>query len=455
MAEGPDSDVTPGGTTAGLSEDDMRPPGPPTETLKTARQVDSGEDNGGDADDDQGAGWVCPAVTAAVVLMLLILVGTLIGLYLNTSQQDSQEASCAYTVQESSLQPTQPVDTALSTGQPNLDSTFTTDHPACCSSVKTAMVDLLLNQTDRSVNGQTASTVPSTSTTQQSDSLPSTFSTLKAERNGKSKPIVFGGQGKSPGQMQDPNGVAVSADNEILVADMVNKRVQVFSMNGVFLRLFPTEVPGGDGRAMYPTDVDIDGEGRIWVVGKDRVTSGAVTVVQYGTNGLPLTTFDVKRLTWYPNIAVNERYNKIIVVAGNELFKFKPNGSLDGSFGKKEGNRLQYVTSDRDGNILVTVSSLPGVLVYDHNGQRLFSFRTAVTGVAGGICMDPQGHLMVADWANGRVDMFTSRGEFVRMVVNVTKPRGIALGPGGQLVVIDSSDYIVRIFPRWMVYPDE
>ncbi|XP_078683124.1 uncharacterized protein LOC144917201 [Branchiostoma floridae x Branchiostoma belcheri] len=37
--------------------------------------------------------WVCAAVTAAVVLVLLILVGTLSGLCLNTSEQGSQRAS--------------------------------------------------------------------------------------------------------------------------------------------------------------------------------------------------------------------------------------------------------------------------------------------------------------------------------------------------------------------------
>ncbi|XP_019625066.1 PREDICTED: E3 ubiquitin-protein ligase TRIM71-like [Branchiostoma belcheri] len=275
----------------------------------------------------------------------------------------------------------------------------------------------------------------------------------------KSTPIVFGEEGTLPGQIDKPYGVAVSADNEIFVADMNNKRVQVFSMNGTFLRLFPPEVPGGNDQAMYPTDVDIDEQGRVWVVGKDRVNSFAVRVVQYGTDGLLVTTFVVKRFDWYPKIAVNSRYNRIIVLACNELFKFKPDGSFDGSFGKKEGPKLQYVTctSDRDGNILVTDTSLPGVKVYDHTGQRLFSFRTVSVGKGKprGICMDPQGHIMVADSGNGRVDMFTSRGKFVRTVVNVTNPWDIALGPGGQLVVTDVSNYIVTIFPRWMVFPDE
>ncbi|XP_019623256.1 PREDICTED: protein wech-like [Branchiostoma belcheri] len=328
--------------------------------------------------------WVCAAVTAAVILVLLILVGTLAGLYLNTREQ-----------------PTQPVDTT---------------------------------NTTESYTGHV-----------------------------KSTPIVFGGEGSSPGQISDPNGVAVSADNEIYVVDLNNKRVQVFSMNGTFLRLFPPEVPGGNGQAMpmYPTDVDIDDEGHIWVVGKNFPTSGAVHVVQYGLNGIPVTTFGVQRSDWFPVIAVNSRYNRIIVVAHYEVLKFKPNGSFDGSFVKEEGAELRYgrhhITSDRDGNILVTDTSLPGVKVYDHNGQRLFSFRTVSVGKGKprGICMDPQGHIMVADSGNGRVDMFTSRGKFVRTVVNVTNPWGIALGPGGQLVVTDVSNYIVTIFPRWMVFPDE
>ncbi|KAI8511132.1 hypothetical protein Bbelb_102320 [Branchiostoma belcheri] len=378
--------------------------------------------------------WVCAAVTAAAILVLLIL-------------------------------PTQLVDTTNTTGQTTLDTPSIPDHPACCSSGETTVTDLLPNQTKCSVSGQTESKVSLNFTIPRGDPLPSSSNGSQVSYAGhvKSTPIVFGGEGSSPGKISDPNGVAVSADNEIYVVDLNNKRVQVFSMNGTFLRLFPTEVPGGNGQAMpmYPTDVDIDDEGHIWVVGKNFPTSGAVHVVQYGLNGIPVTTFGVQRSDWFPVIAVNSRYNRIIVVAHDEVLKFKPNGSFDGSFVKEEGAELQYIrhhiTSDRDGDILVTDTSLPGVKVYDHNGQRLFSFRTVSVGKGKprGICMDPQGHIMVADSGNGRVDMFTSRGKFVRTVVNVTNPWGIALGPGGQLVVTDVYNYTVTIFPRWMVFPDE
>ncbi|XP_078678890.1 uncharacterized protein LOC144914651 [Branchiostoma floridae x Branchiostoma belcheri] len=396
--------------------------------------------------------WVCAAVTAAVILVLLILVGTLAGLNLNAREQESQK-------------PTQPVDTTNTTGQSTLDTPSIPDHPACCSSGETTMTDLLPNPTKCSVSGQTESKVSSNFTIPRGDPLPSSSNGSQVSYAGhvKSTPIVFGREGLSPGKISDPNGVAVSADNEIYVVDLNNKRVQVFSMNGTFLRLFPTEVPGGNGQAMpmYPTDVDIDDEGHIWVVGKNFPTSGAVHVVQYGLNGIPVTTFGVQRSDWFPVIAVNSRYNRINVVAHYEVLKFKPNGSFDGSFVKEEGAELRYgrhhITSDRDGNILVTDTSLPGVKVYDHTGQRLFSFRTVSVGKGKprGICMDPQGHIMVADSGNGRVDMFTSRGKFVRTVVNVTNPWGIALGPGGQLVVTDVSNYTVTIFPRWMVFPDE
>ncbi|KAI8502746.1 hypothetical protein Bbelb_194480 [Branchiostoma belcheri] len=50
-------------------------------------------------------------------------------------------------------------------------------------------------------------------------------------------------------------------------------------------------------------------------------------------------------------------------------------------------------------------------------------------------------------------DMFTYRGKFVRTVVNIPNPWGIALGPEGQLVVANTKDNTVTIFPRDLVFP--
>ncbi|KAI8521893.1 hypothetical protein Bbelb_016470 [Branchiostoma belcheri] len=340
--------------------------------------------------------------------------------------------------------PSQPLDTVHPTGQLNLGTPHTTGQPTPDTPHTTGQPNL---DTPHTTGQSSLDTVFTTETYAEHFEF-------------NAEPIEFGEEGTSPGQIEEPSGVAVSADNEIFLADVGNQRVQVFGMNGAFLRLFPTELPGRVGQAMYPTDVDIDGEGRVWVVGRNSAYSaGAVRVVQYGTDGLPVITFAVKRHDWYPTIAVNARYNRIIVVASGEVFKFRPSGTLEGSFGKKENTGLQYVTSDGDGNILVTDVSLPGVRVYDHTGRSLHSFRTANgdKGSPSGICMDPQGRIIVADSDvyNGRVDMYTSPGEFVRMVVNVTSPWGIALGPGGHLVVTYVAEIIVTIFPPWMVFPDE
>ena len=51
------------------------------------------------------------------------------------------------------------------------------------------------------------------------------------------KPVLsFGKQGWGDGMFEYPLGVAVSDGDEIVVADHVNDRVQVFDSNGTFLR---------------------------------------------------------------------------------------------------------------------------------------------------------------------------------------------------------------------------
>eukprot|EP00058_Branchiostoma_floridae_P021051 XP_002606541.1 hypothetical protein BRAFLDRAFT_102543 [Branchiostoma floridae] len=280
--------------------------------------------------------WVCTALTIAIVLVLLIVGGAFVGMYINTSEHDSQKPTKAM---DSDHTPGHPdVDSPSTPGQPAVDSPSTPGQPDRCISERVRTVNLLSISTIRYTGGQTT-TIASTKT---QGTVPPPTSNSSQESYVNSKPIVLGGEGTSAllGNLSDPSGVAVSDDEEIFVVEVLNRRVQVFNLNGVSLRVFRTVVPGRDDLVMYPTDVDIDKDGRIWVVGKFSFPSGAVRVVQYSKDGLPVATFDVPRKDWFPKIAMNARDNSIIVVASNEILMFKPNGSFDGSFGGKEGAQL-------------------------------------------------------------------------------------------------------------------
>ncbi|XP_078580659.1 E3 ubiquitin-protein ligase TRIM32-like [Branchiostoma floridae x Branchiostoma japonicum] len=264
--------------------------------------------------------------------------------------------------------------------------------------------------------------------------------------------IIFGGKGTEPGKFIGNYGVAVSADNEIFVTDDINQRVQVFSISGTYLRLFPTELPG-ENRRMYPISVAIDVKpGYLWVVGNRVLLSACV--VQYRRDGLPIEKFDVpvKSSYHHPVIAIDVRNNKVIVGDGDAVIVFQPNGSLVRSFKasfKKRNVRIYGVISDNKGNVLLTGHQ--SVKFYSQLGKKIFEFGNFGYGEGQlksprDILIGPSGHIIVANRDNNRVDKFTSRGEFVCTVANITCPWGVALGPDGQLVVTNILDSIVTIF---------
>ncbi|XP_078596982.1 uncharacterized protein LOC144873471 isoform X2 [Branchiostoma floridae x Branchiostoma japonicum] len=321
-------------------------------------------------------------------------------------------------------------------------------------------------------------TLPSALTSSQvagfgaNDSSLTATTTVPTTSHAKEEEITFGGQGTDPGEFDENLGVAVSADHEIFVTDLFNRRVQVYNMRGVHLRLFPTIVPGENG-AMLPFGVAIDGEGDLWVVVRKDFYDPNIHAVQYKKDGHPLTMFDVDTAdykSWYPSIAVDVANNRIIVAVSDELNVFQPNGSHLQNIKAEKGVEISCVTTDKDGRILVTDTantgmpnhghSKPGsndVHVYDRQGDWLFKFG-ALGGkdrlrLPRGICADTAGNIFVADEQRGSVIMFKSRGEFVRTVVRTMDPRAIALGPDGQLVVTNTRTDTVTIFPKQMVSP--
>eukprot|EP00058_Branchiostoma_floridae_P012637 XP_002598125.1 hypothetical protein BRAFLDRAFT_85657 [Branchiostoma floridae] len=289
----------------------------------------------------------------------------------------------------------------------------------------------------------------------------SNSSQIKANHDRVLEPITFGGFGTDErGQFYDNLGVTVSADNEIFVADRFNNRFQVFSINGTYLRNFPTVVPGRD-KMMWPKTVAFDVEpDYLWVAG---VEARVVRVVQYHKGGLPIKTFEFRFNVHYrpcPKIAIDVRNNKVILGEGDTIRIFQPNGSLVRSFQVLTGRPtysfpVRGVASDCKGNVLLADSD--GVKVYNHFGDKILES----VGTYGryrdnriiSLVVDPLGRIIVANTRDNRVDMFTSRGELVRTVANIKNPSCIAIGPGGHLVVSNTIDSTVTIFPRHVLFP--
>eukprot|EP00058_Branchiostoma_floridae_P002453 XP_002587941.1 hypothetical protein BRAFLDRAFT_87329 [Branchiostoma floridae] len=268
--------------------------------------------------------------------------------------------------------------------------------------------------------------------------------------------ITFGGRGSEPGKFSYPRGVVVSPSNEIYVADKDNRRVQVYSTEGVYLRHFPTVVPGTGDKDMAPHDVCLDGNGTLWVVGLGET---AEHVVQYSTDGTAMAGFDLEIGIYFHGIAMDIRSNHILVTDADqgEVHVFRPDGSLVRTVRHPragEMTRPGYVTVDGEGNFLVSDWDTYCVYVYDESGKFLFQFGGYGSGEGQlasphGICTDSSGNIIMADSWNERIQIFTRHGEFVRTIRTESTPEGLAVGPEGQLVVTSQWKNTITVFPNY------
>ncbi|KAI8519558.1 hypothetical protein Bbelb_028150 [Branchiostoma belcheri] len=272
-------------------------------------------------------------------------------------------------------------------------------------------------------------------------------------RQGK---ITYGGMGSEPGKFLGPCSIVVSSGNEIFVADTGNRRVQLHTTEGVYLRNFSTVVPSTEDKDMRPYDVSMDGNGTLWVVGSGE---SADHVVQYSTDGTAMTQLHLQKSSEYRGIAVDMRNNHILVTDADngEVEVFRPDGSLVRRFGHPGGemSRPRYITVDGEGNILVSDWNTNYVYMYDESGKFLLKFGGQGSGEGQlrfprGICTDRLGHIIVADRENKRVQMFTRQGEYVRTFETGLEPEGVAVGQKGQLVVTDFYNDSVTIFSSYL-----
>ena len=215
-----------------------------------------------------------------------------------------------------------------------------------------------------------------------------------------------GCKGDDPRQLKCPTDVTFINDDEILVADELNHRVQQFNVHSAqnFVNSFG-RYGNGDGNFQYPTAVCMDDERRIIVsdFNNHRVqvlTRGGAPMLIFGDSGPEKLNNPVGCVCYKNMFIVADSLNsclKIFNSSGNFLHKIGEKGNADGQFLKPYG-----VCVDQHGNILVSDKESGHVQQFTIEGRFTGKTVTKLTGPWGMATM-PDGRILVCDYKGGKV----------------------------------------------------
>jgi len=243
---------------------------------------------------------------------------------------------------------------------------------------------------------------------------------------------VSGVPGSDDTHFYEPQGVAVDA-TRITVVDSANSRVQIFDRaTRAYLATLGTGWGNGAYEFFWPTDVGLDGAGRIYVADSwshrvQQYSSGLVYQRTYGVTGVPYLT-DSQHFNWPSGVAV----------AGD--------GSL-------------YITEER-GHRLVKLTA-QGVPLWSVGEPGVPGSDDVSLFWPGDVDVSPVGQAHVADSGNNRIQIFSSGGSYVATLgtgnwgtgnYDFSYPMGVAVDGGGSIYVADSDNHRVQIYNASRTY---
>ena len=273
------------------------------------------------------------------------------------------------------------------------------------------------------------------------------------------KPVLcFGKQGSGEGMLNYPMGVAVTAKDEILVADNQNHRVQVFDSNGTFLRSFGHKGENA-GEFNNPTGTAINKNRNILVSenGNHRVQILSWKGRHLGSFG-GKGSLDSQLLNPW-GLSLDSTGNVIVADTGNKLIKiFTP----DGRFVMKIGGQGSFsypIHCVQCGEYFIVSDSIEHCIkVFNREGH--FQYKFGKVGEGNGefnfprfLSVTQSKHLLVCGCFNHRIQVFELDGKFVgkfgtngRKLGEFKQPFSVAILSNDQIVVSDHNNNRIQIF---------
>jgi len=236
-------------------------------------------------------------------------------------------------------------------------------------------------------------------------------------------------KGSAPGgTFYEPWSVAVGTDGSVFVADTWNHRIQKFSSDGRFVKMWgyfgQAEKPDG---FWGPRGLAVDGKGNVYVTdtGNKRVavfTANGDFVTQFGETGLEPGQFDEpvgiaidKAGMVYVADTWNSRIQVFIPDASGNSFSFFKAWEVSAWAGQSLDNK-PFIAVDENSNLYVADPEGYRVLKFNRDGNFVMGWGDYSTevdgfGLVSGLAVDPSGEVWVSDGGNNRLMRYTLPSE--------------------------------------------
>ena len=225
--------------------------------------------------------------------------------------------------------------------------------------------------------------------------------------------------GNAPGgTFNEPWDVAIGKDGSVYVSDTWNHRVQKFTADGQFVKMWGYFGQGEAPDAFWgPRGLAVDQDGRLYVMdtGNKRVVifdADGNFITQFGTAGFEPGQFDEPvglALDAQDNVYITDTWNMRVQVMApsNDKMFYVPlrDWEVVGWEGQSLDNKPFLAVSPTNGHVFVTDPEKPRVLEFDPEGNLVrawgeYSSDIDGIGLAAGVAVAEDGSVWVSDGSN-------------------------------------------------------
>ena len=245
---------------------------------------------------------------------------------------------------------------------------------------------------------------------------------------------------EQPGKL---TGVAVAPNGTIFVSDNDNHKIHVFDAERNFVKSFGQQ--GAEkGQIQNPRGITITTDGLVYVShdqGVDVITCDGEFVRQIGC-GILNTPWDVTVHNGKVFVADNRKHRMAV---------FSQNGELIRTMGSKWTSQGQFsyptgVAISPDGELYVSECDNGRVQVLTPQGEYIREFGVGQLRMQHKLLFSGDKHVLVADQINNRVAVFNLDGALVSSLPCAEHPLGLAVDQKGDLLVACWTGKCVQIF---------